>query len=119
VAAIGLFVIGAGLYQIYSAYADKFADHLRVAQLSSAARAWTLWSGRIGHAARGVIFGVIGVALIEAARHESPQHAKGFKEVMIELASQPYGRVLFGLVAAGFLVYGLHLLTTARYRKLI
>lgn len=117
--ALGIGVVGAGVYQIYSAYADKFADHLRVSQLSAARRAWTFWSGRIGHAARGVIFGIIGVAFVEAALHADPRHAKGFKEVMVELASQPFGRVLFGLVAAGFLAYGLHLVTTARCRKLV
>ena len=35
-----------------------------------------------------------------------------------ELAGQPYGSVLLGLVAAGLLLYGLYCLVEARYRKL-
>jgi hypothetical protein len=118
-AVIGLSVLGAGIWQIYSAYSDKFAEHLDASRLTGWRRAWVFWSGRVGHAARGVVFGVIGVALVRAAVDANPRHTKGFKEALISLASQPFGQAILVLVSAGFLAYAVHLISTVPYRRTV
>lgn len=116
---IGAAVAGAGVYRIYSGFSDKFEKHLEVSRLSPQRRKWVKWSGRIGCVAHGVVFGLIGVALVRTALMADPEQAAGFKGALAELSRQPYGGTLLALVAAGLLAYAVHLLTTAQYRKLV
>ena len=68
----GLAVIGFGLYQLYKAYSAKFRKRLKLSDMSERARRWATLSGRVGYAARGVIFIVVGFLLMRAAETESP-----------------------------------------------
>jgi hypothetical protein len=73
---------------------------------------------RLGHAARGVIFPIIGGSLIAAANRARASEAQDFGEALRELASLPFGSVLLGIVAVGLLAYGVHMLLVARYARI-
>lgn len=114
---VGLVVIGIAAYQGYQAATQGFLDDLELARMSEKERRTATTLGTAGHAARGVVFALMGVFLVKAALEYDPQEAIGLDGALKELASQPYGSVLLGLVAVGLLLYGLYCLVEARYRK--
>lgn len=114
----GLTVLGVGISMLYQAYKAKFQDTLRLNQMSPAERKWSKRLGQIGIAARGVVFGVIGLFLIQAARQSDASEAKGLGGALAALASQPYGSWILGLVALGLIAYSLYSLVEAKYRRI-
>jgi hypothetical protein len=79
---------------------------------------WTTHAGRLGYAARGAVFGVIGVFLIQAALQTDPDAARGLGGALGTLARQPFGPYILGTVAVGLAAYGVFMFVTARYRRI-
>lgn len=115
---VGLIIIGTGLYQFYKAYSVKFREKLKLQEMSTREITWATRSGRIGFAARGVVYGIIGWFLMQAALRSDPQQAGGIGEALQELAGQPYGPWLLGIVAVGLVAYGFFAFVLARYRRI-
>lgn len=115
---VGAGIAGMGLYQLYKAYEVKLGKRLDLSGMGSSAREWTIRFGRFGLAARGVVFGVIGILLIQAALQYDPQDAVGVAGALRTLQQQPYGPWLLGAVALGLVAYGLFQLVNARYRRI-
>lgn len=115
---VGAVIIGFGLYQLYKAKEASFFDKLKTGQMSATERTWAKRSGRAGLAARGVVFGIIGFFLIQAALSANPQEARGLGGALDTLAAQPYGPYLLGLVALGLVGYGVYCGVNARYRRI-
>jgi hypothetical protein len=116
---VGVVVIGVGLYQWYQAYRAKFRDQLKLAEMSSTQQRWGTRLGRLGCAARGVVFGIVGVLLIAAAIHAEPQEARGLGGALTTLAEQSFGPWLLGVLAVGLIAYGVYVLVEARYRRMV
>lgn len=118
VVGVGAAVVGVGLHELYQAYEAEFLQYLKLGEMDEKARKWTERWGRIGIAARGIIFGVVGTFLIRAALQYDPQQARGLGGALQTLAQQPLGRWLLGAVALGLVAYGLFMLSVARYRDI-
>lgn len=117
VGAAGLITIGIGLYQFRRAYRASFLDRMDTGAMSGREREWARRVGRFGLAARGIVFGLIGGFLLQAAWEADPSEARGIGGALDALAGQPYGPYLLGTVALGFLAYGAYCVVNARYRK--
>jgi hypothetical protein len=117
VAAVGAGFLVAGLYNAYRAVTNKFEKDLEKAAMSRAEQRWYRRIGKLGHAARGVVFSLIGIFLVKAAVEYDPKEAIGLDGALQKLASQPAGPYLLGLTAAGLLCYGLFCFVQARYRR--
>jgi hypothetical protein len=117
VGATGVAIVGAGLVQLYLAYSKKFLEPLSLGELSASQRLWVTRLGQVGHAARGVVFPIIGFALVAAARHHAPGETKDMHQALRDIATSPSGLVLLGLVGAGFIAFGGFMLVSARYRR--
>lgn len=115
---VGVIVIGTGLYQFYRAYSAKFRLKLKLHEMSREEETWATRAGRIGFAARGVVYALIGGLLIVAAMQANPQAAGGIGEALQTLAQQPYGPWLLGVVAVGLAAYGFFAIVLARYRRI-
>jgi len=118
VALVGLGVVGYGARQIYKAWEADMDDPLDLGSLGAAGHAWTVRFSRFGTAARGVVFGIVGLFLVLAAYRANPREAKGVGEALATLERQPYGPVLLGVVALGLVSYGLYQFILARYRRI-
>lgn len=117
VALIGLGVIGFGLFEIFRSVNKSVVQEFNGAALPRQ-RDTILNISRIGHGARGIVFGVIGVSLIVAAIDARPSEAHGFDDALRQLAQQPFGSVLLGIVAVGLVAYGADMLLLARYARI-
>jgi hypothetical protein len=114
---LGAFIIGLGIYQLYKAYTAKFRNKLKLREMSHEEETWAMRTGRCGLAARGIVFGLIGIFLIQAARQYDPNQAIGLDGALQTLAQQPYGPWLLGIVALGLVAYGIYMIVQARYRR--
>lgn len=112
----GTAVIGYGLVAAYRAWTRKYRQEVAFGRLDPRVQRWIDRAGRLGLAARAVVFTLIGVFLIEAAVQSNPSQARGLDGALETLAAQPYGPWLLGLVAVGLVGYGVWSMVKARYR---
>jgi Domain of Unknown Function (DUF1206) len=117
VAAVGLAVIGTGVYQFYKAYMVLFENDLLISEMSADARLWSRRVGRAGLTARGVTFGVIGWFLLRAGLDANAHEARGVAGALRLLGRQDEGHWLLFVVAVGLAAYGFSSLVDARYRR--
>ncbi len=114
---VGAGIIAFVLFQVVKAFQGTFPEQLRVGDLQGAEARWARRVGIFGLIARGTVFVLIGLFLIRAARQYDPGQVGGLDEALQELARQPRGMVLLGVVAAGLAAYGVYMLLIARYRR--
>lgn len=114
--AVGVGIVLFGIYELYRAYSADFRRKLDLEGLGEAARKRIVLFGRLGMAARGIVFGIIGWFLVRAALEYDPEAAQGFDTALRTLEEQGYGQYLLGAVAIGLIAYGLFELAEARYR---
>ena len=71
----------------------------------------------IGTAARGAVFALAGVLVIEAAVTYKPSKAGGIDKALLTLRNQPFGEFLLILAALGLIIFGVYGLCEARWRQ--
>lgn len=116
--AIGLFWLGAGAGQLLEAYVAHFTRDLKTGAMSAQEVKTAIWLGRIGFAARGIVFGLIGVIVLQAAFAVGARQAQGFDGALAALAHAPYGEILLGAVAIGLIVFGAYSAMCAKWNKI-
>jgi Domain of Unknown Function (DUF1206) len=116
---IGVVALGVGVGQFIEAYRATFARDLKGTEMSASERNIAVKLGRFGMFARGVTFLVIGWFLIQAGMHNDAGQAQGFGGAFLFLLSQPFGHILVGVIALGFIALGLHSFACARWVKLM
>ncbi len=119
VGAVGLGVIAFAVYQLYKAYAAKFREKLKLDEMSERTETLATRAGQVGLAARSVVFGIVGIFLLQAALHSDANEARGLSGALRALEQQPFGAWVLGSVALGLVTYGLFMFVLARYRRII
>ncbi|RTQ45876.1 DUF1206 domain-containing protein [Hymenobacter gummosus] len=113
VGAIGLTVIGIGAYQLIRAYSGSFAKHVNHSQLPAGQQRLVYRMGQLGYTARGIVWGIVGYFLVQAARHSNAAEAQDTEGAFDLLAAMGRGPLL--IVALGMVAYGLYMLVRAKY----
>jgi len=121
---LGRWIIGAtgvgialfGLFQFYRAASRNKTE--RIDLTHTRLRGIIIALGIVGFLARGVLFGVIGAFLIDAARRYDAANATGIAGALSALKRQEYGHWLLGSVAAGLISYGFFQIIKEPYRNL-
>jgi hypothetical protein len=116
---VGLGVIGFGLWQCYKAFTAKFRRKWKRHEMSEHGRTLATRAGQVGLVARGIVFGIIGLFLIQAAWWARAEEARGLSGALRALEQRPYGPYVLGAVALGLVAYGLYMFVEARYRRMI
>jgi hypothetical protein len=118
IGALGAAIIAGGLFQLYKAYTAKFVRELKTQEMSARESKAARIVGRVGLAARGIVFPIIGVFLLQAAITANPAEARGASvEGALEKIAEA-GAIWLALVAAGLVAYGVFQLFMARYRRI-
>ncbi|UOQ66519.1 DUF1206 domain-containing protein [Hymenobacter volaticus] len=111
--AVGLIIIGAGIYQIINAYSGKFYKHVNSSDLPANQQNIVYRTGQVGYTARGIVMGIIGYFFVQAGRQSSASQTGTTDEAFDLLATM--GPAVLGIVALGLMAYGLYMLVQARY----
>lgn len=106
----GLALFAVGVFQFVKAAKLSYLKHLdtRISQ-----RPWVKWTGRLGYAARGIVFLITSFFLIKAGQAEQASEAGGMAEALSWL-NNPWDLV----VASGLFAFGMFSLIEARFRIL-
>lgn len=115
---IGLVILGIGLYGIYIGLSSKFEKRFDWGKMPSQERRLALLLGRFGYAARGVVYVLIGIFLVQAATTYNPSKATGLGGALAALANQPYGKWALIIVSIGLIAFGIYAMALARYRRI-
>ncbi len=110
---VALGLIGLGFIVGAFMQAKKVVDLGFMKKLSGNAPGWVCHVGRGGHAARAVVFAIIGWSLVQGAWFSSSSHVKGLGEAITSLSDMGF---LYTLVAVGLILFGIFSLVSARYR---
>lgn len=102
-------LVGSGLVQLHKAGSCSFLKHLD----ERGRQPFAKWLGRVGFAARGVVFLTVGYLFARAAFDHSAAGAGGLEQALDALQGP-----LEVPVAAGLLVFGLYSLVEARFRSI-
>ena len=116
VVVIGLVVLAVALFLFFYAYSGQFMRMF--SGLNSRLRPFIKRLGQGGYAAQGVVFAVIGIFLIVAARQHNAGAARGIGGALQQVAHEPYGHLLLGIVAIGFIAYGVFSFAQAAFRNI-
>ena len=114
VAGVGLAVAGAGVAHIVKGWR---ADFLRRFDMNPSERDVISPISRVGLAARGVAFLIIGGFLVAAAVQNDPSEARGLSGALQALQQRPFGWVLLGVLAVGLAAFGAYSLIESVYRR--
>lgn len=117
VGVIGLAIAAVGIGMIWYGVAKKFEKHLKSGQMSAKERSVARGLGIAGYAAKGTVYGTLGVLVLVAALQHKPDESRGLDQALKTLAEQPAGDFLLVGVAIGLAAYGVFCLFQAKYRK--
>ena len=116
--AIGL-VVGAGVllfacYEMYRAWSAKLSDGLRIGDLHAATRHWVIGLSRFGIGARSLVIGAFGFLMLRAGMEGRASSPETTTSIHTAAHAQP---LVYLLIGAGLIAYGLYLVVLAKYRK--
>lgn len=112
---VGLVVLGVGLVMVLEGWSSKFMRYF--GYLPPGSRRWIVLLGRVGTVARGLVFAVTGVLVVQAAITADAGKAGGVDTALKSLLAAPLGAALVALLGLGLLVFGVYALAEARWRR--
>ncbi|MES2896952.1 MAG: DUF1206 domain-containing protein [Pseudomonadota bacterium] len=116
VIAVGLFVLGVGVGNIWQAATNDFCKQM---SCDRQVGRWVSLLGRGGYFARGVVFLPAGGFLVLAGLNARAGEAQGGLGAALDaLERQPFGGAILALTAVGLMAFGLFAFAEARYRRM-
>jgi hypothetical protein len=114
---IGVIVVIVGLVIAIQGARRSFESDLRLDDMSQTTRAIVVPLAIVGTIARGIVFAIAGVLVVEAAVSFKPHKSTGLDGALHTLAEHSYGPWLLGLFALGFIAFGLYGFAEARWSQ--
>ena len=118
VVGFGIVWVAMGVGQLAAAYTAHFMRDLKKSEMSADEVKTATWLGKVGYAARGIVFAVIGLIILQAELAGGTQQAKGFDGALAALAHAPYGEIVLGVVAIGLIVFGIYSIMCAKWTRI-
>ena len=113
----GIAVATIGIGYIYGAWTGSYVSEFESSDIHHRVERWATIIGKLGVAARGVAYALIGIFLIQAALSGYTETAGGLQNAFRVLKTQPFGSLWLGLIGVGFIFYGLYMFVAAKYRR--
>ena len=114
---VGLIVVIIGLILVSQGARRKFMKYLQTSRMSPRTRRVVEVLGMIGTIARGLVFALAGVLVIDAAITHKASESGGIDKALLTLRNQPFGEVLLIIAALGLIIFGVYGLCEARWRR--
>ena len=114
---VGLVIVIVGAVLVVEGLRRKFLKNLKTPQMRPRTRRVVELLGVIGTAARGLVFVLAGVLVIDAAVTFTPAKAGGIDRALLTLRDQPFGEFLLILAALGLIIFGVYGMCEARWRR--
>ncbi|MGB7084884.1 MAG: DUF1206 domain-containing protein, partial [Phormidesmis sp.] len=118
VGAIGILFLGTGCYYFYRAIKAEFRKRFKRHKMSDAEKVWASIVGRVGIAARGVVYVVIGTYAVRAAWLFDANEIKTSEEALELFDNNPTNEIILCTLGIGFVAYGIHMAFQAKYRSI-
>jgi hypothetical protein len=115
---VGMGVILTGGYQLWRAWAQPFRDKWFDVGFIARFHAPMAWMSSYGIAARSVIFFLLGWSMVRAGWLASSDKVIDVASAMWRIGTETHGDILLGLMATGFLFYGIYCGLNAAFRKI-
>jgi hypothetical protein len=112
VGAVGLAVIGAGVYYAWKGFAETYKENI----VNTAATERLEPVLKFGLIAQGVVVGIVGVLIGYAAFTLDPSEAGGLGAAFEQIRQAPFGRILLIAVALGLVAFAVENFIEAIYR---
>jgi len=119
VVAVGLAVIGAGLYSGYRGVAGKYRKRLKTGEMGVTTDTWVDGVAVTGLLGRMAAFALVGFFLVKAAVDYDARESAGLDGALKRLGGSSWGDLLIVLVAIGLFAYGVYSCVEARYRRVL
>ncbi|MEU7852572.1 DUF1206 domain-containing protein [Nonomuraea sp. NPDC049141] len=117
VGAIGLGLVALGVHWVREGVTKGFREELNLGQMSRRARSVMDKLGLAGYVARGVIAGLAGVFVVQAAITYDPDKAGGLDATLRAFADTPAGPWLLVTVALGLVLFAGYCFGESRWRR--
>jgi hypothetical protein len=115
---VGLIIITYGLIELYRGLKERFMKYFKTHEMNDKEVRLARNAGKIGLMARGIVLVMTGFFFMRTAITANPDETKGLGDALAELASQPFGQILLGIVAAGLILYGVYEVIRGRYQRM-
>ena len=113
VGAVGLALLGYGVYLVWRAFSDDRQDEQAVLDAAPNETPTIRALSRIGNVARGAILGFIGVLVLTAAIQHDPNETEGIDGALKRLLAHGWGEFAVLLIALGFAAFGVYSIARA------
>ena len=113
--AIGVGVVGIGIYFVIKGAKRKFTDDITVPSTTGGV---VIVLGVVGYIAKGIAPVVTGGLFVVAGFTIDPSKATGLDGALKSLVALPYGPAILFLVGAGLIAYGLYCFARARLARM-
>lgn len=118
VGAAGFVFFSIGCYYFYRAVKAEFRKRFKRHRMSDAEKVWASVVGRVGIAARGVVYAVIGISAMQAAWFLDADEIKTTEQALELFNNNPTNEVILCILGIGFVAYGIHMAFQAKYRSI-
>ena len=118
VGVVGLAIVACGIALVVEGARKKFMKNLQTGRMSPRTRRVVRLLGMTGTIARGLVFALAGVLVIDAAITHQASESGGIDKALLTLRDLPLGEFLVMLAALGLIVFGIYGLCEARWRRL-
>jgi Domain of Unknown Function (DUF1206) len=118
VGAIGIGVVGVGIYFLVKGARASFRDELEPSGVGPVRHETIVTLGRVGWIGRGIVMGLVGWFFVRAAVEFRPAEAKGFDGSLREVTETAIGPFIVALAAVGLIVYGVFCVISAPRQRL-
>ena len=115
VVAVGLVVVGIGVYLVRKGLRSDFVDEIDLESVSAPLRVLTRRCSQVGFVLKGIALVLVGGVVAWAAATFDAARATGLDGALRTLAAQPYGQWLLTAIAAGLASFCVYCLARARH----
>jgi hypothetical protein len=113
----GVVVLGVAAAMVYTGLRRTFMHDLEVRDLAPGVRRGIAVLGAVGHLARALALGLVGVGIVTAAANGNARSSGGLDAALRDLGSTDVGSWLLVAVAFGFAAFALFCVADAAIRR--